>query len=133
MDKVSTFSPLGETWCFGPTSPELLGVPPTQHAARSTLGRLRIRRPAIHQLIEPQIPPGRLAGLLRCSLDAKGGVLVRDNVILVVGIDRLVLGRDVDFLRRQFDACKVLEQVGVVRRVHVDVGEGRVARLVGRG
>jgi hypothetical protein len=57
-----------------------------------------VRRLRTHQPVQPKIPPSWLLDLLRCALDAKGRMLIRYNVVLVVGIDGLVLWRNVDFL-----------------------------------
>jgi hypothetical protein len=51
-----------------------------------------------HQPIQPKIPPSWLLHLLRSALDAKSRMLIGHNVILIIGIDRLVLWRNVDFL-----------------------------------
>lgn len=57
-------------------------------------------------------------------------MLVWHNIVFVVGIERLMLWRDIDLLCGHLDACKVLEQVGVVGGMEVEVGEGGVARLM---
>lgn len=107
---------------------------PTATAALSgtnTCLTLLLRRTGSHQPVQSQIPPRRIAGLLLGALDAKRCVLIRNDIVLVVGVERLVLRRNVDFLGRELDARKVLEQVGVVGGVEMQVGEGRVARLMG--
>lgn len=80
----------------------------------STRLALFLRWPSGHQPVKTKISPRWLARLLLSSLDAKGGVLVWHNIVLVVGIERLMLRRDVDLLGRQFDTGEVLEQIGVV-------------------
>lgn len=64
--------------------------------------------------------------MLRRPLDAKRGMLVWDYVVFVFGVDRLVLGRDVDFVVGQLVLAEVLEEVRVAGAVHVHVGEARV-------
>lgn len=71
--------------------------------------------------------------LLRRALDAEGGVLVGDDVVLVFWVDRLVLRRHVDFFRQQRRPCEVFEEVGVARVREVDVGAGGVAGLAEEG
>lgn len=63
-------------------------------------------------------------------LNAKGRVLVWHDIIFIVGIEWLMLRRDINFLGGQFDACKVLEQMGVVGGVEMEMGKGGIARLV---
>lgn len=46
-------------------------------------------------------------------------MLVRHEIFFVVRIERLMLRRHEDFFGGELDARKVLEEVGVVRRVHV--------------
>lgn len=67
-----------------------------------------LRRCSIHQLFQSKIAPSRLFHFLRCALDAKGCMLVGDNIILVVRVNGLVLRRDVDFLGREFETREVL-------------------------
>lgn len=87
------------------------------------------RRPSSHQTLQPKISPRRFARLLRRTLNAKSCVLVRDYIVLVVGVDGLVLTRDGDFFGGQFDAGEVVEHVGVVGCVEVQMGEVGVAGL----
>ena len=99
--------------------------------------RARRRRPVsfwtpLHQLLQPKIPPRRFLHPLRRLLDAKSGVLVRHHVILVLGVDGLVLGFDVDLVVGKPVFAEVLEEVGVARAMHVDVGVGRVFVLKAR-
>lgn len=56
-------------------------------------------------------------------------MLIRHNIILVIRIDWLMLRRYIDIFCRKLDACKVFEQVRVVRGVEVDVRERGVAGL----
>lgn len=57
-------------------------------------------------------------------------MLVGHDVVFVVGVDRLVLGRDIDFFGWKLQTGEVFEEVGVVRLVEVEEGEGGVAGLV---
>lgn len=74
-----------------------------------------------HELAEAEVAPGGLAAGLGGALDAEGGVLVGDDVVLVLGVDGLVLGGDVDVVGRQAVAAELLEQVGVARAVQMDL------------
>lgn len=76
-------------------------------------------RTGSHQPVQSQVSPRRLARLLLRSLNAKGSVLIWDYIVLIVGIEWLMLRRDIDLLCGQFDACEVFEQVGVVGGVEV--------------
>lgn len=57
-------------------------------------------------------------------MDAKGGVLVGHNVVLVLGVDGAVLWRHPDVVVGQaaVRAAEVLEEVGVPCGVEVDLG-----------
>lgn len=61
--------------------------------------------------------------LLLCALDAKGGVLVRHDIVFIIWIQRLVLSRHVNVFGRELDARKVFEQVCVVGGMQVQLGE----------
>lgn len=50
-------------------------------------------------------------------------MLVRNYVIFVVWIERLMLRRDVDLLSRKLYSCEILQQVCVMGGVEVDVCE----------
>lgn len=50
-------------------------------------------------------------------------MLVGYNIVFVIRIDRLVLWWYVDLLDREFQAGKVLEKVGVMRVMEVEVCE----------
>jgi hypothetical protein len=65
-------------------------------------------------------------------LDAKGGVLVRDHVVLVLGVDGAVLWWHPDVVVGQaaVRAAEVLEEVGVSGGVEVDLGVAGVFVLV---
>lgn len=58
-------------------------------------------------------------------------MLIWNDIVFVVGIERLMLRRNVDFFGRQLDTREVLEQIGVVGGVQVQKGKGGVARLAG--
>jgi hypothetical protein len=53
-------------------------------------------------------------------------VLIRHYVVLILGIDRLVMWRNVDIVVREFVFAEVLKEVGIARPIEVDVGVGRV-------
>lgn len=57
-----------------------------------------LRRRRSHQPIQAQIPPSGLLHFLRRPLDAESCMLVGHDIVFVVGIDRLVLWWNVDFL-----------------------------------
>jgi hypothetical protein len=97
-------------------------------SARAGSGTLR-RGTAIQQLLQPKLAPRRLPRALRGALDTESGMLLRHDVVLVVGVERLVLWRDVNVLCRQPGPGKVLEQVTVVAAVVVQVREDRVSGL----
>lgn len=77
-----------------------------QPAHTATLGRagtclaLFVRRASGHQPVQSQVLPGWFPGLLLGALNAKRSVLIRNDIILVVGIQRLVLRRNIDLLGR---------------------------------
>ena len=56
-------------------------------------------------------------------------MLIGHDVILVIGVYRLMLWWNVDFFSWQLKAREVFEQVGVMRLVEMEEGEGGVARL----
>jgi hypothetical protein len=60
-------------------------------------------------------------------------VLIGHYVVLVFRVDGLQVRRHVDVVGGQLVLAKVLEQVGVARLLHVDVGEGGVFVLLGGG
>jgi hypothetical protein len=77
-----------------------------------------------HQVIEPEIPPRRFLLGLRRALDAKRGVLIWNDVILIFRVDGLQVRRNIDVFWRELGGgrvCKGLEEVGMVRVVHVKV------------
>jgi hypothetical protein len=63
-------------------------------------------------------------------LNAERSVLIRDYIVFVFRVDRLVMGRDVDFIVWKFVFAKVLEQVCISRAIEMDVGVVGVFRLV---
>lgn len=79
-----------------------------------------------HQLGQTQVPPSRLAGFLSSLLHAIRRMLVRNNIVFFLRVDGLQVGRDVDVVLRESVLAEVLEQVGVMRVVEVDVGETAV-------
>lgn len=109
------------------------GTDPTPTAAHNPTAALwAISRSSPKQLVQPQIPPGGLLLALRRALDAKRGVLVGHHVVLVLGVDGLQVRGDVDVFGRELrgrEVGKLLEEVGVVRVVHVQPGRCRVASL----
>jgi hypothetical protein len=102
-------------------------------ACSCTYSALRsFSRSSLHQIVESKISPRWLLLSLRCALDAKSSVLIRHHVILVFGIDRLQVRRDVDVFRRKLRrrwVRKRLEEVGMVRVVHVKVRRHGIACL----
>lgn len=56
-------------------------------------------------------------------------MLIGHDIILVIRVYRLVLWWDVDLFGWQLKAREVFEQVGMVRLVEMEKGEGGVARL----
>lgn len=85
-----------------------------------------------HELREPEIAPGGLAAQRRGLLDAKGGVLVGHDVVLVLWVHRLVVRGHVDVVGGEAVLGKGLEEVGVARAMQVERGEVGVLVLVGR-
>ena len=57
-------------------------------------------------------------------------MLVRDDVIFVFGIDRLMLRRHIDIFRSDASATEVFEEVGNTGLIEVDIGMRGIARLV---
>lgn len=57
-------------------------------------------------------------------------MLVRDHVIFVLGIDRLVVRRDVDVVVRKLVATEVVKEVGEATRGKVDVRASGIFRLL---
>jgi len=54
-------------------------------------------------------------------------MLIGHDIVFVVGVYRLVLWWDIDLFSRKLKAREVLEQVGVMRLVKMEIGEGRIA------
>jgi hypothetical protein len=84
----------------------------------------RFPRSPSHQVVEPEVAPRRFLLGLCCALDAKRSVLIWNDVILVFGIDGLQVRRNIDVFWRELRGgrvCKGLEEVGMVRVVHVKV------------
>lgn len=79
--------------------------------------------PLAHQVAQAEVLPRGALRALRGALDAEGGVLVGDDVVLVLRVDGLVLGRDVDVVVREAVAAEVLEEVGVALVAEVDEGD----------
>jgi len=86
-----------------------------------------VRRCRAHQLVQPKVSPSWLLDLLCCALNSKCRMLIGHNIILVIGVYRLVLWWNVDFFGWQLEAREVFEQVGMVRLVEMEEGEGGVA------
>lgn len=55
-------------------------------------------RTLLHQLLQPQVLPSGLPFRLSGALDPKRSVLVGYDVVFVLGVDGLVVRRDVDLL-----------------------------------
>jgi hypothetical protein len=76
------------------------GTTTTTTTSRSSSARSRAAAAAFpdarNKLSQPQIPPTDLPGVAGGLYDAEGGVLVRHHVVLVLGVDGLVLRRQVD-------------------------------------
>lgn len=53
-------------------------------------------------------------------------MLVGDDVVLILRVDGLVLGRDVDLIIGEAVLAEVLEEVGVALVVEVDIRDGGV-------
>jgi hypothetical protein len=68
-----------------------------------------------HQLVQPKISPSWLFDLLCCTLNSKSRMLIGHDIILVIGVYRLVLWWNVDFFSWQLEAREVFEQVGMMR------------------
>ena len=100
--------------------------PSSQRLAWSAIFAL-YRRCCAHQAFQTEIPPSRLLHLLRRSLDAERSMLIGHDIVFVVGVYRLVLWWDIDLFSRKLKAREVLEQVGVMRLVKMEIGEGRIA------
>lgn len=49
-------------------------------------------------------------------------MLVRHYIVLIVRIERLMLGRDVDFFGGELDGGEGFQKVGVVGGVEMEVG-----------
>lgn len=84
-----------------------------------------------HQAAQAKVPPGGLPPQLRGLLYAEGGVLVRHDVVLVLGVDGLMVRRDVDVVRGQAVLAEGFEEVGVAGAVEVEGGEVGVFVLEG--
>lgn len=55
-------------------------------------------------------------------------MLVWNDIIFIVWIQWLMLGRDGDLLGWQPDACEVFEKIGMVSSVQMQMGEAGIAR-----
>ncbi len=69
----------------------------------------------------PRSFPGGFLDLLGGFGDTKGGMLIRDHVILVFGVDGLMLRWHIDLTGRKLVLAEVLEKVRVARLVHMHV------------
>lgn len=49
--------------------------------------------------------------------------MVRHDIVFIIGVDRLVMWRNVDLFGWKLETRKVLEKVGVMRLVQVEEGE----------
>ena len=49
-------------------------------------------------------------------------MLVRDYIIFILGVDRLVVGRNVDLIIWKFVFAKVLEKVRISGAIEMDIG-----------
>ena len=76
-----------------------------------------------HQAFQTKIPPSRLLHLLRRSLDAERSMLIGYDVVFIVRVYGLMLWRDIDLFGRKLETREVLEQVGVMRLVEMEIGE----------
>ncbi len=56
-------------------------------------------------------------------------MLIGDYIVLVLGIEGLVVGRDVDLVVGELVAAEVFEEVGVEGAGEVDVGVGGIFGL----
>lgn len=82
----------------------------TSHPACASIGLcLLLRRSFRHEPLQTKIPPCRLTRLVLCSLDSKRSMLIWDYVVLIVRIQWLVLGRNIDLFGGQLDAGEVLK------------------------
>jgi hypothetical protein len=86
----------------------------------------------LHERGQIEVLPGRLLVVLCGFLDAKGGMLVGDDIVFVLGIDGLVVRWHVDFVIGQFVFAEVLKEVGVAGPLHVNVRVASVFVLVRR-
>lgn len=112
-----------------PSTPSPSTTTATLPPAGSSLPGPRLR-PLRHELSEPKVAPGRLAAQRRGLLDAKGGVLVGHDVVLVLRVDGLVVRGHVDVVGGEAVLGEGLEEVGVARAVEVEGGEVGVFVLV---
>lgn len=92
-----------------------------------------LRRSSSSYLRKPQVAPVYLLLSLRRALYAECGVLIRDHIIFVLGVQRLEVVRHENLFVRELvgGLGEFLEEVGVVRGVEVEVGCVGVARLLG--
>ena len=78
-------------------------------------------------MVQPKISPSWLLDLLCCALDPKCRMLVGYNIILVIRIYRLMLWWNVDLFSWELETREVFEQIGMMRLVEMEEGEGGVA------
>jgi hypothetical protein len=55
-------------------------------------------------------------------LDAESGVLLWNNIVLIVRVKRLVLRWHIDVFMREMGAIEVLQKIGMVAAMQMDVG-----------
>jgi uncharacterized protein YlxW (UPF0749 family) len=53
-------------------------------------------------------------------------VLIRNDIVLIFGVDRPVLRRDVNLIIGELVLAEVIEEICVAGAMHVHIGEARV-------
>lgn len=76
----------------------------------------------MHELRQTKIFPSGLFYFLRGLLYPERGVLVGDDIVFVLRVDGLQVGRDVDIVGGELVLAEILKKVGVARVLHVNVG-----------
>lgn len=56
-------------------------------------------------------------------MDAERSMLIGYDVVFIVRVYGLMLWRDIDLFGRKLETREVLEQVGVMRLVEMEIGE----------
>jgi len=72
--------------------------------------------------VQAEITPSRFLLTLSCSLDSEGSMLLRDNIVFIIGIQWLMLRWHVDLFMWQMCAVEVFQKICMVAAMQVDVG-----------